>query len=164
MKRTFSLISAGVMMAIAVSSCCGTKTDGSTDSCTKTCDSTECNPTARCATPEEIAAIRIPLDMYVNAAMQGDSKVAEPAFAKGATISHAENDTLSCAPIKELFAYYDVTGKQPASYEIADISVAEDVAMVRIESKFGDAEYSDMFTLVKDGSDWKIVAKAFHVK
>ncbi len=103
MKRTFSLISAGVMMAIAVSSCCGTKTDGSTDSCTKTCDSTECNPTARCATPEEIAAIRIPLDMYVNAAMQGDSKVAEPAFAKGATISHAENDTLICAPIKELF-------------------------------------------------------------
>lgn len=163
MKHIFSILSAGVM-TLALSSCCGSKTNECSDSCAEACDSTECATTTCCATPEEVAAIRIPLDMYVNAAVQGDSKVAEPAFAQGATISHAENDTLICAPIKDLFAYYDATGKQSASYEIADISVAGDVAMVRIESKFGDAEYSDMFTLVKDGNDWKIVSKVFHSK
>lgn len=36
--------------------------------------------------------------------------------------------------------------------------------MVRIESKFGEAQFSDMFTLVKDGADWKIVSKVYHAK
>lgn len=42
--------------------------------------------------------------------------------------------------------------------------MADDVAMVRIESKFGQTEFSDMFALVKYGDDWKIVSKVYHVK
>lgn len=113
---------------------------------------------------EELAAIRKPLDLYVGAAIAGDSNVARPAFAEGATISHAENDSLICLPIQALFDYYDQTGKHPASYEIAQCSVAGDVAMVRIESVFGDTEFTDMFALVRDGADWKIVSKIFQVK
>ena len=112
----------------------------------------------------ELSAIRKPLDLYVQAAVEGDSRVARPAFAEGATISHAENDTLICLPIQALFDYYDQTGKHTASYEIADCNVAGDVATVRIESKFGDAEFTDMFALVKDGGEWKIVSKIFTVK
>ena len=112
----------------------------------------------------ELSAIRKPLDLYVQAAVEGDSRVARPAFAEGATISHAENDTLICLPIQALFDYYDQTGKHPASYEIADCNVVGDVATVRIESKFGDAEFTDMFSLVRAGGDWKIVSKIFTVK
>ena len=90
--------------------------------------------------------------------------MAKPAFAEGATISHAENDSLICLPIQALFDYYDATGKHPASYEISECSVAGDVAMVRIESVFGDAKFTDMFALVKDGADWKIVSKIFQAK
>lgn len=115
-------------------------------------------------TSEELAAIRIPLDLYVQAAIDGDSKIARPAFADSATISHAENDTLISLPIQALFDYYDETGRQPASYEISDISVTNDVAMVRIESTFGDASFCDMFTLVKAGGEWKIISKVFSVK
>ena len=89
---------------------------------------------------------------------------ARPAFADGATISHAENDTLICLPIRTLFDYYDETGRQPASYEISDVSIANDVAMVRIESTFGNARFCDMFTLVKAGGEWKIISKIFSVK
>lgn len=113
---------------------------------------------------EEISAIRKPLDLYVQAAIEGDSKVARPAFAEGATISHAENDSLICLPIQALFDYYDATGKQPASYELTDYNVAGDVANVTVESVFGDAKFTDMFALVKDGADWKIVSKIFQAK
>ena len=113
---------------------------------------------------EDLAGIRKALDLYVNAAVAGDSAVARPAFADGATISHAENGELICLPIQALFDYYDATGKHPASYEISECNVAGDVAMVRIESVFGDAQFTDMFALVKSGADWKIVSKIFTVK
>ena len=114
--------------------------------------------------PEDLAGICKAMDMYVNAAVEGDSKVARPAFAEGATISHAEDGKLICLPIQALYDYYDATGKQAASYEVAECSVAGDVAMIRIESVFGNAEFSDMFALVKDGDDWKIVSKIFQAK
>ncbi len=113
---------------------------------------------------EDLAGISKALDLYVNAAVEGDSKVARPAFIADATMTHVENDTIVCVPIQELFDYYDQTGKQTATYEIADCNIAGDVAMVRIESKFGDAEFSDMFTLAKENGQWKIVSKIFTVK
>lgn len=116
------------------------------------------------ATSEELTGIRKALDLYVQAAIKGNSKIARPAFAEGATISHAENDSLICLPIQALFDYYDETGKHPASYEITEYSVSGDVAMVRIDSKFGDTAFCDMFNLVKAGGEWKIVSKIFSVK
>ncbi|MCM1371853.1 MAG: nuclear transport factor 2 family protein, partial [Bacteroides sp.] len=65
---------------------------------------------------------------------------------------------------QELFTYYDATGKQSASYEVSQYSIAGNVAMVRIESKFGETEFSDMFTLAKNGKDWKIVSKVYYMK
>lgn len=152
-----------IALPIIPAACCGNSK----------CDSTEIstNNTINDSTTmyknvsaEEISAIRKPLDLYVQAAIEGDSKVARPAFAEGATISHAENDSLICLPIQALFDYYDATGKQPASYELTDYNVAGDVANVTIESVFGDAKFTDMFALVKDGADWKIVSKIFQAK
>ncbi len=77
---------------------------------------------------------------------------------------HVENDSLICLPIKALFDYYDETGKHPASYDISEISISGIVAMVRIESKFGDSEFCDMFNLLKADDGWKIVSKIFSVK
>ena len=141
--------------------CCSDAQCGNQEKC-KT--ENNCNNMCDKTSSADLAGIRKALDLYVQAAVAGDSKVARPAFAEGATISHAENDSLICLPIQALFDYYDQTGKHPASYEIADYSIAGDVAMVRIESKFGDAEFTDMFALVKEGADWKIVSKIFTVK
>ena len=147
----------------ALSACCG-KTE--CDTPVRNCNQTNNSNTAMCSnvSSEDLAGIRKALDLYVQGAVEGDSKVARPAFADGATISHAEDGALICLPIQALFDYYDTTGKHPASYEIAECSVAGDVAMVRIESVFGEAAFTDMFTLVKEGFDWKIVSKIFQVK
>lgn len=116
------------------------------------------------ATPEQLTGIRKALDLYAEAAIKGDSKIAEPAFTKTATMSFVQNDTLVSVPIQALFDYYNTECPQPASYEISVCDVADDAAIVRIDSQFGDTKFADMFTLVKDGDVWKIVSKIYHVK
>ena len=117
------------------------------------------------ATQEQLEGISKTLDAYIDAAIKGDSKIAEPVFTDNATISHIENDSLISLPIKALFDYYnsDVC-PQPASYTITACNVSDDVAIVAIDSDFGGTKFDDMFSMVKDGKDWKIVSKVFHVK
>lgn len=157
-----------ICVVFALSACGGKSQCDSDKSCkgeSAICDSTElCTNKCGDVSAEECAGIKKVLDLYVKAAVEGDSKIARPAFAEGATISHAEGDSLICLPIQDLFDYYDKTGKQQASYEVTECSVAGDVATVRIDSKFGEALFTDMFSLVKEGSDWKIVSKIFTVK
>lgn len=116
------------------------------------------------ATASEEAGIRKALDAYIEAAVKGDSNIARPIFSELATISYSENDTMVNAPINALFDYYDQTGPHHAEYEIASLEVAGNVAIVRIDSQFGNVSFDDMFALVKDGDDWKIVSKVYNVK
>lgn len=116
------------------------------------------------ATPEQLAGIRKALDAYVEAAVKGDSAIAKPLFADTATMSYSENDSLVSGPIQALFDYYDQTGPHAATYEITSAQVADNVAIVSIDSKFGTTSFDDMFTLVKDGKDWKIISKIYHVR
>lgn len=113
---------------------------------------------------QDLAGITKALDLYAGAALKGDSKVAQPAFAPGATMSYAENGKLVTVPISELYAYFDKTGPHQATYKIETVKIAGDVAIVSIDSKFGNTAFDDMFTLVKDGDNWKIVSKVYHVK
>lgn len=150
---------------LLIASCGGSKTYDETmtvteNKCENVYDSTKCCNAAA----DEIAGICKALDLYCEASVKGDSKIAEPAFAPTATMSYAEDGKLVSVPIKALFDYYDQTGPQPASYEITSCNVATDVAIVSIDSKFGGTRFADMFTLVKDGGDWKIISKIYHVK
>ena len=158
------MIIAGLTASIIGLSSCGVNSAKcETDSAAK-CD-TVCEKQPCCqATPDEIAGIKKALGYYTEAAVKGDSKIAMQGFAPAATMSYAEGDSLVTVPIQALYDYYDQTGPHNATYKIAGCSVAGGVAMVRIESKFGENEFTDMFTLVKDGSDWKIVSKVYQVK
>lgn len=163
MKNVFITISVIAMLLMA--SCGENNNNDKTmitndNKCENMSDSTKCCDT----TAEEIAGIRKALDLYCEASVKGDSRIAEPAFAPTATMSYAENGLLVSVPINALFDYYDQTGPQPASYEITSCKVATDVAIVSIDSKFGETNFADMFTLVKDGNDWKIISKVYHLK
>lgn len=116
------------------------------------------------ATAQEEAGVRKALDLYIEAALKGDSNIAKPVFGELATISYSENDTLVSSPIQALYDYYDQTGPHHAEYEITSLEVAGNVAIVRIDSKFGDVAFDDMFAMVKDGENWKIVSKVYNVK
>lgn len=157
MKKT--LIALGMIATMAFTSCSSKDSHQSTDTLPM-----EQTTNSIFATPQELEGIKKALDAYVEAALKGDSNIAKPAFAETATISYNENDSLVSGPIQALFDYYDQTGPHHAEYEITAAQVAENVAIVSIDSKFGDVGFDDMFTLVKDGNDWKIVSKIYHVK
>lgn len=162
MKLLIITIASAVLL---LSSCCGNRCDNQTGEQTAAVTENVCDGTKCCnADSAEIAGIRKTLDLYCEAAVKGDSKIAEPAFAPTATISHVEDGKLISLPIKVLYEYYDTTGPHNATYEITSCNVAEDVAVVSIDSQFGDASFADMFTLAKDGVDWKIISKIFHAK
>ena len=148
---------------IGLSSCCGNSAKCENDTVAK-CD-TVCEKQPCCqATSAEIDGIKKAFDYYTEAAVKGDSKIAMKAFAPSATMSYVDSDSLVTVPIQVLYDYYDQTGPHSATYEIVDCSVAGDVAMARIESDFGENAFTDMFTLVKDGADWKIVSKVYQTK
>ena len=103
------------------------------------------------------------IDLYVEAGRKGDGNIAKPAFASTATMSWSENGELKSVPIQALFDGFSALDPMEASYKLTTLDVEGDAAIVRIESQFGPDKYADMFTLVKDGSDWKIISKIYQV-
>lgn len=104
------------------------------------------------------------IDLYVEAGKKGDGNIAKPAFASTATMSWSENGSLKSVPIQALFDGFSAAEPMEAKYKLTNLDVEGDVAIVRIESQFGSDKYADMFTLVKDGSDWKIISKIYQIK
>lgn len=164
MKRIFCLFVISLGILFSITSCGDNNKETQKDQNNKTATTMDTTKYDN-ASPEQLAGIKKALDAYIEAAVKGDSKIAEPVFTENATISHIENDSLISLPIQALFDYYnsDVC-PQPASYEITVCNVSNDVAVVAIDSDFGGTKFDDMFSMVKDGKDWKIVSKIFHVK
>ena len=79
-------------------------------------------------------------------------------------MSWYENGKDQSVHIQEILDLLDSWEPSEASYKVVSCEVADDVAMVTIDSQFGDAAYTDMFTLVKDSDGWKIVSKVYHTK
>lgn len=104
------------------------------------------------------------IDLYVEAGKKGDGNIAKPAFASTATMSWSENGVLKSVPIQALFDGFSAMKPMEANYKLTTLDVEGDVAIARIESQFGPDKYADMFTLVKDGSDWKIISKIYQIK
>lgn len=149
-----------VLVAAAMTSCCNNKDKDNTcnDSCTST---TETMTVSNTKVPEGVIKA---IECYINGGRQASSEIAKPGFAETATMSWSENGKLQSVPIQNLFDGFDSWQPTNVSYKIINCEVADDVAMVAINSQFGDAKYTDMFTLVKDGDNWKIVSKVYHTK
>ncbi|MNY72832.1 putative lumazine-binding protein [compost metagenome] len=62
-----------------------------------------------------------------------------------------------------LFDGFSAAEPMEANYKLTTLDVEGDAAIVRIQSQFGPNKYADMFTLVKDGDDWKIISKIYQV-
>lgn len=103
------------------------------------------------------------IDLYVEAGRKGDGNIAKPAFASTATMSWSENGALKSVPIQALYDGFSAAEPMVAGYKLITLDVEGDAAIVRIESQFGPDKYADMFTLVKDSSNWKIISKIYQV-
>lgn len=111
----------------------------------------------------EFVNIEKTIKLYIEGSRQGNSSISAQAFAKDATLSGIYNGEFMLVPIQVLYDLVEKNGAQEVSYKIASCSIEKDVAIVRLEAQFGTHKYTDMFTMVKDADQWKIVSKVYHL-
>lgn len=116
------------------------------------------------AAPDDYAAIRQVVGLYLQAGREAKSDTMKPAFHKDAIMYSVDKDGISGGPIRNLYDYIDGHPKADAlKAEITAIDIAGTVASVRVESdKWHGARYSDLFVLLKDKDGWKIITKVYH--
>ncbi len=110
-------------------------------------------------------AITDVVQQYIDGAKSGRSKDMKSAFHDDATIFGYIGDDLVAGPIQDLFDWNEANG--PASglkTRIANIDLAATVATVRLElENWAGHRFTDLFTLLKTESEWKITNKVFHL-
>lgn len=101
------------------------------------------------------------VEFYFEAGRQGDSSYMKKVFLPEANIYAVKDGKLIGGPIELL--YDMVEGKASPTeivYQIAAVDVAVNIAVVRLEiDDWAGHAYTDMFTMIKDGEDWKIASK-----
>lgn len=124
--------------------------------------------TCRCACPCSSSVdkgIVAAIDLYIEGGRKGDSKITSKAFAPNATMSWSEKGKSVTVPIQALYDYVDKSGAQIVTRgEIKVGAQTATTAIVSVDTQFGAAKFTDMFALVRNGNEWKIVAKAYHVR
>ena len=104
------------------------------------------------------------IELYIEWGKNPAGGAGKKAFAQWATMSYNENGKLVTVPIQTLFSIMESIGPEDVSYTIKNITVSPTVATVSIELSFSKiGKFNDMFTLVKDEHDWKIVSKVYDV-
>jgi hypothetical protein len=107
--------------------------------------------------------------MYIDGSKQGKSAVMRPAFHPDASFFGYAGDQLAVGT-PFLFDWIDKNG--PADKiepRVVSVDILESIAVVRLDvdgwsgNLAGSGVYmSDLFTLLKTPSGWKIIQKAFH--
>jgi len=102
---------------------------------------------------------------YIDGAKSGKGDDMKPAFHEDATIFGYAGADLFAGPIQRLFDWVDES--DPATSlkaRITSMDVVDSVATVRLElDNWSGSRYTDMFTLLKVGGEWKIMNKVFHL-
>ena len=113
---------------------------------------------------KDYEAVKAVLNKYLDAGREGKSDILRPYVHKDALMFGRAGGKLEGGSIDNLFAYLD---SHPAAKEleaeITEIDIVEGIAHAKVESdNWNGARFTDMFLLVKDGNDWKILTKTFY--
>ncbi len=109
-------------------------------------------------------AVKAELNKYLQAGIQGKSEIMKPAFHKDAIMYTSDTGNISGGTIQGLYDYIDGNPAAPEiKAEITAIDIAGTIAYARIESEnWHGARFSDMFLLLKEGNEWKIITKVYY--
>ena len=118
----------------------------------------------------EYDAIVATMQRYLEGGRAGKSELMRPAFHSDATIVGYCGGALLTGSIEQLFAWIDGNGPAPGlEPRITSVEIVQTVAVVRLEVAHWSgklagpgARMSDVFTLLKTDSGWKISHKTFH--
>jgi len=109
-------------------------------------------------------AIAEVIQLYIDGAT-GRREHMKRAFHENATIFGYVGADLFGGPIQQLFAWNEKNGPATAPLaRIASIEVVDTVATVRLELDYRTGyRFTEMFTLLTVGGEWKIMSKVFHL-
>ncbi len=114
---------------------------------------------------QEYDAVLKTIQHYLTGGRTGNSAEMKRAFHPGATIFGYVGADLFGGPIQELYDWNDKNG--PAAEmqaRVTSVDVAGTVAKARVEiDNWSGHRFTDMFTLLKTGDEWKIISKVFHL-
>lgn len=119
--------------------------------------------------PTEYDEIVNTMQMYIDGSKQGKSDFMRPAFHPHASfLGYVGGQLAVGTPF--LFDWIDKNGPAPSiQARLVSVDILESIAVVRLEVAGwsgtlagSDVRMSDLFTLLKTPSGWKIVQKAFH--
>lgn len=113
---------------------------------------------------DDFVTIRKVLGWYIEGGIEGKSEIMKKAFHADAIMYSQQNGKIAGGPIQNLFDAIDSRpGSKDLKAEITSIQIHGTVANARVELRnLGGNNFSDMFLLVKEGNDWKILAKVYH--
>ena len=114
---------------------------------------------------ETVQGILNAIELYAEAGRKASRELGEKAFTKEATMSWVEKGVITTVPINALFDVLEQTGEEEVTYTVEDVTVAGNIAFVRISSSFSKlTTFNDIFTLAEQDGEWKIVSKIYSVK
>ena len=109
------------------------------------------------------------VQVYIDGCKLGKSELMRPTFASDASFFGYVGGQLATG-IRSLFDWIDKNGPAPAiEPRIVSVDILESIAVVRLEVDGWSGKLagrgvhmSDLFTLLKMPTGWKIIQKAFH--
>ena len=126
-----------------------------------------------CSTPmpasttigSDVHLIQQVLHRYLKGGISGTNADFKLIFHPNATIQGYIGPDLFGGPIQLLYDWHQNNG--PATdltMKIASIDVEDTIATARVElDNWTGHRFTDMFTLLKTGGEWKIISKVFHL-
>ena len=121
---------------------------------------------------KDYEAIINTVQQYIEGSRKGKSEIMRSSFHPDATIVGFFGGGLVSGHIKKLFDLIDGNGPAPEiEPSFTGIDIMETIAVVRLEVRYWSGEVigpdprtmSDLFNLIKTGSEWKITHKMFHL-
>lgn len=114
-------------------------------------------------TVNDYEAVKKAINQYLEAGKKGKSEVMKSAFHKDAIMYTSANSEISGGAIQNLFDYIDSNPAAPEiEAQITAVDIAGTIAYARVESNnWHGARFSDMFLLLKEGNEWKIITKTY---
>ena len=118
------------------------------------------------ASGEDVAAVRVPLQAYLDGHATGGRRHFERAFAADAILVGYKDGQYRQWPARDYIAA-SASGRRPADEDarrrtIRQITVTGDVATAVIELGYHDMKALDHMTLLRNDGEWRIAVKAYH--
>lgn len=109
----------------------------------------------------DYAGIAKAVEYYFEAGRKGDSSYMKQVFLPDANIYFTRDGKVAGGGIQIL---YDMVEGKPSPteiiYKITSVEVSGNIATVRLDiADWAGHAFIDMFTMIKDGDDWKIASK-----